>query len=128
MKREMSSRDFFAADHFDMTFDLNSCPEAEIEITIDPELIKKQDPERELDSDASDSDDVNEPNHYQSSSGLECSEAIEAAVEDLQGIQAVYTGNIIKYAWRWNKKGTPIKDLKKIIKYCSMLIEHLEHK
>lgn len=126
MKREISSRDFFAADHFDMTFDLNSCPEAEIEITIDPELIKKQDPERESDSDASDNDDVNEPNHYQSSSGLECCEAIEAAVEDLQGVAAVYTGNIIKYAWRWNKKGTPIKDLKKIIKYCNMLIEHLE--
>lgn len=124
MKKEMNCKDFFVADRDEMKIDISPCPE--IELTIDPESIKKQDLNQGLDGDASDNDDVNEPNHYQSSSGLECYEAIEAAVEDLQGVEAVYTGNIIKYAWRWNKKGTPIKDLKKIIKYCNMLIEHLE--
>lgn len=124
MKKEMDCRDFFVADRGEMKFDINPC--SEIAITIDPESIKKQDLEEESEENTSDIDEVNEPNHYQSSSGLECYEAIEAAVEDLQGVEAVYTGNIIKYAWRWNKKGTPIKDLKKIIKYCNMLIEHLE--
>lgn len=124
MKKEINSRDFFVADRDGMKFDINPCPE--IVMTIDPESIKSQNLEKESEENISDIDEVNEPNHYQSSSGLECCEAIEAAVEDLQGVSAVYTGNIIKYAWRWNKKGTPIKDLKKIIKYCNMLIEHLE--
>jgi hypothetical protein len=33
------------------------------------------------------------------------------------------TGNIIKYASRWDKKGTPIDDLRKIIEYANMLIQ-----
>lgn len=70
--------------------------------------------------------DVKNPNHYASRSGLQCYEAIEAATEDLKGVEAVYTGNIIKYAWRWNKKGSPVKDLEKIKVYCDMLIEHLK--
>ena len=33
------------------------------------------------------------------------------------------TGNIIKYASRWDKKGTPVEDLRKIIEYANILIE-----
>jgi hypothetical protein len=33
------------------------------------------------------------------------------------------TGNIIKYASRWDKKGTPVEDLRKIIEYANMLIQ-----
>ena len=34
------------------------------------------------------------------------------------------TGNIVKYASRWNKKGTPIDDLRKIVEYANLFIEY----
>lgn len=73
---------------------------------------------------ANEEDDINSPDHYQSSSGIECIDAIEAATEELMGLEAVCTANIIKYAWRWNKKGNPIDDIKKIKKYCDILLEY----
>ena len=33
-------------------------------------------------------------------------------------------GNIIKYASRYNKKGAPVDDLRKIIEYANILIEY----
>ena len=33
------------------------------------------------------------------------------------------SGNIIKYISRWNKKGTPVEDLKKIIEYTNILLD-----
>jgi len=33
-------------------------------------------------------------------------------------------GNIVKYISRYNKKGNPIDDLRKIIEYASILIEY----
>ena len=33
------------------------------------------------------------------------------------------SGNIIKYASRWSKKGTPVEDLRKIIEYANILLE-----
>lgn len=53
---------------------------------------------------------VSHPDHYQSETGLEVIEAIEAFTFDLKGIEAVDTGNIIKYACRWKKKNG-IQDL-----------------
>jgi len=32
------------------------------------------------------------------------------------------SGNIVKYASRWNRKGTPTEDLKKIIEYANILL------
>ena len=32
------------------------------------------------------------------------------------------SGNIVKYASRWNKKGTPVEDLRKIIEYANILM------
>lgn len=59
---------------------------------------------------------VNHPPHYQSAKGIECIDAIEAATEGLSGIEAVCTGNAIKYLWRWKEKdGT--EDLEKAIWY-----------
>ncbi len=67
---------------------------------------------------------VSHPDHYQSKSGLEVIDVIEAFTEDLNGIEATDTGNIIKYACRWkNKNG--IQDLKKIMWYTQHLIDHL---
>jgi len=34
------------------------------------------------------------------------------------------SGNIVKYASRWNKKGTPVEDLRKIVEYANILMEH----
>ena len=33
------------------------------------------------------------------------------------------SGNIIKYISRWNKKGTPAEDLRKIIEYTNILLD-----
>lgn len=71
---------------------------------------------------------VSHPSHYQSSSGLEVIDVIEAFTEDLKGIEATDTGNILKYACRWNDKGTPIRDVEKIIWYATHLLEHLKEK
>lgn len=47
---------------------------------------------------------VYEPEHYQSESGIECIEAIRAALtpEEFRGY---CKGNVIKYVWRERKKG-----------------------
>ena len=68
---------------------------------------------------------VSHPPHYQSDSGLEVIDVIEAFTSGLKGIEATDTGNIIKYACRWkNKNG--IQDLEKIMWYTQHLIEHLK--
>lgn len=70
---------------------------------------------------------MEDPSHYQSETGLEVIDVIEAFTFDLKGIEATDTGNIIKYACRWkNKNG--IQDLKKIMWYTQHLIDHLEKK
>ena len=69
---------------------------------------------------------VSHPDHYQSETGLEVIEAIEALTFDLKGIEAVDTGNIIKYACRWKKKNG-IQDLEKIMWYTQHLIDHLKN-
>jgi hypothetical protein len=35
------------------------------------------------------------------------------------------SGNIIKYAARWDKKGEPLADLEKIISYANILIKEV---
>ena len=68
---------------------------------------------------------VSHPPHYKSDSGLEVIDVIEAFTEDLNGIEATDTGNIIKYACRWKRKNG-VQDLKKIMWYAQHLIEYLE--
>ena len=67
------------------------------------------------------SDNVNHPAHY-TQGDVECIDAIEAAVSELSGIDAVCTGNAIKYLWRWKQKNG-IEDLKKARWYINRLIE-----
>ena len=69
---------------------------------------------------------VSHPDHYQSETGLEVIEEIEAFTFDLKGIESVDTGNIIKYACRWKKKNG-IQDLEKIMWYTQHLIDHLKN-
>lgn len=68
---------------------------------------------------------VSHPSHYQSQTGLEVIDVIEAFTFDLKGIQAVCTGNVIKYICRWKAKNG-LQDLKKAQWYLTHLIEHLE--
>lgn len=68
---------------------------------------------------------VSHPEHYQSESGLEVIDVIEAFTADLKGIEAVDTGNAIKYLCRWKKKNG-LQDLKKAMWYLTNLINHVE--
>lgn len=89
------------------------------------EEIREMDKEKQYESE---DEMVSHPSHYQSSNGVECIDAIKAATENLTGIFATDTGNIIKYAWRWNDKGTPIRDVEKIIWYATHLLNELKNK
>jgi hypothetical protein len=66
------------------------------------------------------SDNVNSPAHY-TAGGIECIDAIEAATNGLQGIEAACTANAIKYLWRWKRKNG-VEDLKKARWYIDHLI------
>lgn len=70
---------------------------------------------------------VSHPPHYQSSKGLEVIDVVESFTENLSGIEACDTGNIIKYACRWKQKNG-IQDLEKILWYAQHLIDHLKEK
>lgn len=68
---------------------------------------------------------VSHPDHYQSKTGLEVIEVIEAFTSDLTGIEAVDTANVIKYICRWKKKNG-LQDLNKAMWYLQNLINHIE--
>jgi len=72
-------------------------------------------------------DMVNHPPHYQSSSGLEVIDVIEAFTENLSGAEATNTGNVIKYICRWKDKNG-LEDLKKARWYLNRLIQTVEKK
>ncbi|MDR1066190.1 MAG: DUF3310 domain-containing protein [Clostridiales bacterium] len=68
---------------------------------------------------------VSRPPHYQSETGLEVIDVIEAFTFDLKGVEAITTGNVIKYICRWkNKDG--VRDLEKAMWYIQRLIDHLK--
>ena len=68
---------------------------------------------------------VSHPDHYQSETGMEVIDVIEAFTFDLKGIEATDTGNVIKYICRWKKKNG-LQDLKKAMGYLNHLIEHVD--
>ena len=67
---------------------------------------------------------VNHPPHYNKGK-VECIDAIESAVSDLHGIEAVCTANAIKYLYRWKAKDG-VESLKKERWYLDRLINTLE--
>lgn len=71
------------------------------------------------------SDPVNHPQHYISKTGLETIDVIEAFTFDLQGIEAVCTGNVLKYICRWKHKNG-VQDLEKAQWYLERLIDHVK--
>lgn len=68
---------------------------------------------------------VNHPNHYQSETGLETIDIIEAVTFDLKGIVAFDIGNVVKYISRFQKKNG-LEDLKKAAWYLNDAIDHIE--
>ena len=69
---------------------------------------------------------VSHPSHYQSESGLEVIDVIEAFTSDLKGIEATDTGNVLKYMCRKkNKNG--LQDLEKAQWYLTHLIERVKN-
>ena len=70
---------------------------------------------------------VTNPPHYQSKTGLEVIDVIEAFTENLNGIEATDTGNIIKYMCRWKSKNS-LQDLRKAAWYLEHLISKVEER
>lgn len=68
---------------------------------------------------------VSHPAHYQSETGLEVIDVIEAFTVDLNGVEATDTGNVLKYMCRWKKKNG-VQDLEKARWYLEHLIDHVK--
>ena len=69
-------------------------------------------------------DNVNHPSHY-TQGGIECIDAIKAATVGLTGIEAVCTGNAVKYMWRWKFKNGA-EDIRKAMWYLEKLLAEVE--
>ncbi|HCR1107399.1 TPA: DUF3310 domain-containing protein [Klebsiella aerogenes] len=67
-------------------------------------------------------DMVNRPPHYQSESesGIECIEAIEAALSP-EEFRGYLKGNALKYIWREGKKGNRAQDINKAVWYMGRM-------
>ncbi len=69
-------------------------------------------------------DPVERPAHYNQGE-IECIDAIAVATTSLQGIEAVCTGNAIKYLWRWKGRNGK-EDLWKARWYIDKLLARLD--
>jgi hypothetical protein len=69
-------------------------------------------------------DMVNEPPHY-TKGKFECIDVIEDVTQDLKGMEAVCTSQVLKYTWRWKHKNG-VEDLKKAQYYLNKLISKLD--
>lgn len=67
-------------------------------------------------------DMIHHPDHY-TWKGTECKKVIEIMTRGLSGAEAYYMGNIIKYLYRYPKKGTLLSDLAKAEEYTKFLRE-----
>ena len=68
--------------------------------------------------------DTINPDNYQRD-GMECIDAIAAAVQNLSGIDAYCTGSAIKYLWRWKEKNGA-EDLRKAIWFIAYIADQTE--
>ncbi|MGB3724880.1 MAG: DUF3310 domain-containing protein [Glaciecola sp.] len=70
-------------------------------------------------------DMVNEPPHYKSDSGIECIEAIRAAL-GREGFIAYCRGSAMKYTWR--EKFDPVEDMGKAAWYVNKAAEAMKER
>lgn len=68
-------------------------------------------------------DPVNYPMHYTQGS-VECIDAIESSMT-FDAFCGFLKGNVLKYLWRYEKKGKAVEDLEKAQWYISKLIDVL---
>ena len=68
-------------------------------------------------------DMVNHPPHY-NKAGIETIDAIKAMTDT--GFQYYLQGNIMKYLWRYERKGKELEDLKKAQWYLDRLIDEVK--
>lgn len=68
-------------------------------------------------------DTVQRPAHY-NQSGIECIDAIAAAVKGKSGIEAACVANVIKYLWRYELKNG-VEDVRKAQWYLERLVKEL---
>ena len=66
------------------------------------------------------SNNVNHPSHY-TTGGVECIDAIRASLGDAD-FASYCKGNVIKYLWRYRRKGGT-EDLEKAAVYLNWMIE-----
>lgn len=71
-------------------------------------------------------DNINKPNHYIGTYGLEVKDVTRNFAGNLTGAKSIFWGNVVKYMLRFQKKNG-IEDLKKARKYLDWLIEEMEH-
>lgn len=69
-------------------------------------------------------DAVNPPHYKDSDNGIECIDAIRAAL-GRDGFIAFLRGQVIKYSWRLGKKGAAVTDAEKAQWYQAKLVEVL---
>ncbi|SFU93674.1 DUF3310 domain-containing protein [Xenorhabdus koppenhoeferi] len=69
-------------------------------------------------------DNVNHPTHY-ASGGIECIDAMKSSMTD-EAFKGYLKGNVQKYLWRYEKKASPVEDLKKARWYLDKLIKEVE--
>jgi hypothetical protein len=69
-------------------------------------------------------DAVNSPRHYVKG-GMECQDAVKAAISNLSGYEALAIGSAIQYLWRYKEKNG-VEDLKKARWYIDSVLEQLE--
>jgi hypothetical protein len=70
-------------------------------------------------------DPVNNPSHYQSADGIECIDAIHAALGS-EGLVAYCRAAVIKYMWRADKKGSAAENFRKAEWYARRAAEAQE--
>lgn len=68
-------------------------------------------------------DNIN-PDHYKQA-GIECLDAMAAAVSGKSGIEAICVSNVIKYLWRYEMKNG-LEDVRKAQWYINRLVEEMD--
>lgn len=94
---------------------------ASIEVVNVDDSEKVPDPNEDVKKEKENDSKVVHPNHY-NQDGIEVWDVIKAFTKDLEGAEAFYAGNVIKYVLRWNHKNG-IEDLEKAKIYIDKIIE-----
>lgn len=82
---------------------------------------KVPDPNEDVKKDKENDSKIIHQNYY-NQDGIEVWDVINAFTKDLEGAEAFYAGNVIKYVLRWNHKNG-IEDLEKAKIYIDKIIE-----